>query len=100
MQSLYVVREVGQVTGYLHAQLTGGAEDKELSLTALYIGPLDGRDSVRGCLAGAGLCQSHHIAASLLEEIGYHCFLDRHGVLESKLFDRFEYRARHSQFLE
>ena len=55
MQALNVMGEIGQVTGYLHAEFACRTQDKELGLQTVNIGLLDYRDTLCGGLAGTGL---------------------------------------------
>ena len=70
-----------------------------MSLIGVGVDALQQRQTERGSLSGAGLCQSDHITL-LVEEMGYHHLLYRHRVLEAEFIDGFEKFGSHTELFE
>ena len=87
-QYLYVFNifgEVGQIAGYLQAEFAGRSYDKSLRHPFRRVDALKHRQTESRRFARSGLSETHHIAL-MVEQMGYHHFLYRHGRVEAHLF--------------
>ena len=86
-----------EVGGNLEAELAGGGEDECLGHTALSVNALYDGEAEGGCLARAGLRQSHDIVALGAQQQRDNLLLHGHGVLETKFLDGAEQVVSHAK---
>ncbi len=95
----HVFGKVGQVAGNLQAELAGGCEHECLGHVARCVDALDYGQPEGGRLAGAGLCEGHHVALAR-QQARYHRLLHGHGLLEAHIGDAAQQVVAHAQFFK